>query len=227
MPRSGTTLIANALARHPAIVNRGELNWLATFAGDWREAGRQPGDTAALAEAYLAHLIRDDSKTARYYLDKNPLNFAELDALAAFFPEARIVHCRREPRDLALSIYAQFFAHPDNGFAYSIANIARCRRDYSDLMHSWPPKLGLAPIEIEYERFVTEPESELARIWRLLDLNPAEADASRANAPAETVRTASVWQARQAISSGSVGRWRHYQGLIEGLDGIADGGSSA
>ena len=107
MPRSGTTLLAELLARHPQVCHRGELTWLPTLA-EQLTAGN--GDYRARLEnaaaTYAAHLRQDDSD-ARWYIDKQPLNFLHVDIILALFPNARIIHCVRNARDNALSLWMQ------------------------------------------------------------------------------------------------------------------------
>ena len=69
--------------------------------------------------------MRRDDAPAQFYIDKNPLNFRYLDFIVALFPNARFVHCRRDARDTALSIWMQHFAHEDLGFAYDFATISQ------------------------------------------------------------------------------------------------------
>lgn len=207
MPRSGTSVIAERLARHPKVRHRGELNWLAELARHWR--ANPTRDTATLLGAhYLAHVVRDDA-VMPFYLDKNPLNFRDLDAVAALLPHARLLHVRRDPRDTALSIYQQWFAHPDSAFAYDWDDIARYTRDYQQAMADWPARLGLECLPIDYEDFVAGPEEQLNRVWRWLGLDPSAAS-STFMAPAEAARTASVWQLRQQVHQRSRGRWQAY-----------------
>jgi hypothetical protein len=47
------------------------------------------------------------------------LNFCHLDLVAREFPNARMLHCRRDPRDTALSCYTQYFAHADMAWSSS------------------------------------------------------------------------------------------------------------
>ncbi|MET0226543.1 MAG: sulfotransferase, partial [Dokdonella sp.] len=133
-PRSGTTLVAELLARSSVVCNRGELAWLPFFAQQMARAGKPDAVLLdQIAAAYLAQLRQDDSN-ARWFIDKQPLNFLHVDLIAALFPQARIIHCERNSRDTALSIWMQHFAGPENAFAYEFANIAVVLNDASRLV---------------------------------------------------------------------------------------------
>ena len=226
MPRTGTTLVASGLARHADVRDRGELNWIDGFFAHLHEH-RQLGDEHAMATAaaMIRSQMRRDDAPARYYLDKNPLNFRYVDLIAALFPNARIVHCRRESRDTALSIWMQHFAHEDLGFAYSLADIAEMRKGYATLMTHWRSRTGIAIHDIEYETLVADPESELRRISADMGLLERTPPIPTASLPADArelmpVTTASVWQVRQPVYRHAVARWRHYSPYLPELSSL-------
>ena len=110
MPRSGSTLVAEFLSRHAHVRYRGELAWLPFLAQQVAMAARPAvAILQKTASTYLAQ-IRQDDAPARFYIDKQPLNFLHLDLIAALFPNARMIHCERNERDTALSIWMQYFA---------------------------------------------------------------------------------------------------------------------
>ncbi len=224
LPRSGTTLLAARLAERLSAHNRGELNWLSMLAAEWRLHGRTPEAAAALAAVFRQHLIRDDPATT-FYIDKNPLNFAELDAMAAFFPDAQVIHCRRDRRDTALSIYQQVFAHPDSGFAYDWDDIAFRMDDAAVALHDWPRALGLPVHAVDYEALVADPVGCIDA-WATaagMALPSVTASGDARPIAAEALRTASVWQSRQPVHQRSVQRWRNYAAYFPALEALDSG----
>jgi hypothetical protein len=192
MPRSGTTLLAARLGQHPDIADRGELPWLAML------------DRSAIGAAtYLRHLRQDDAPRARY-IDKNPLNFRFLHTAAREFPRLRILHCRRDPRDVAVSCYTQFFPHPDMQWAFAWDDILRFQQDYRRTIEQRPHEI--AWMDVDYEDRVSAPEPTLQRVVAFLGLGWNEH--VLAIPAAGVVNTASVWQARQPVHRRSVHRWR-------------------
>ncbi len=217
LPRTGTTLMAELLGRQPGVCNRGELPTLEFIAQ--RLAGLVPAERAAhLQEAagiYLTHLRRDDAP-ATHYVDKNPLNLRYLDHVAAMFPQARIIHCRRQPRDTALSIWSQPFAREDYAFARDFGDIAALMEGCDALMGHWRQTLPVPIITVQYEHLVADPAATIKALLPQLGLSPhastdAEATASTA------ITSASLWQARQPVHRRSVSRWRHYAELLPEL----------
>ena len=192
MPRSGTTLLASRLGQHPDVAERGELPWLGML------------DASAIdADVYLRHLHQDDAPRSRY-LDKNPLNFRHLDRIAQEFPRARVLHCRRDPRDTAVSCYTQYFAHPDMAWSSSWGDIVDFQRRYRDLIEARPA--DIAWLDIDYADLVAVPEATLRRATGFLGLDWD--DRVLATPARGSIGTASVWQARQPMHTRSLGRWR-------------------
>jgi tetratricopeptide (TPR) repeat protein len=217
MPRTGTTLLATRMSRLPGVRDRGELNWIGAMHYHLaaQDALRDRAALQAVADLVRTHMRRDDAP-ARWYLDKNPLNFRFLDFVAALFPNARVIRCRRSARDTALSIWSQHFAHPDLGFAYDLADIARVRADESRLVEHWRATLPLPILDVDYEALVADPTAQLQRVARFLDV---DADAVKKPAAADApITTASVWQARQPVYANAVGRWRRYAAYVPELE---------
>ena len=210
LPRSGTTLAAELLGRHPQLSNRGELNWV-QFIAQKLQQGRWSGDAQTLqtaAQLYLRQLRLDDSPT-HWYVDKNPLNFRYLGLISAMFPQARVIHCVRNARDTALSIWSQFFAHEDNNHAYSLEGIAAFANGYERLMRHWQQRLPIPIFTLSYESMTANPGAVLEQLTAFLGLPPLDllGATPKTDAP---IATASVWQARQPIYRTSTERWRSY-----------------
>ena len=208
MPRTGTTLIASSLASFGEVRDRGELNWIGMLHAHLQAQG-QVRDARALthvARLIRAQMRRDDAP-ARFYIDKNPLNFLYLDFIAAMFPGARIIHCRRASRDTALSLWMQHFVHEDMGFAYDFSTIAEVEASYRRLMMHWCQSLNVRIIDLDYESFVAQPEQQRQRLADLLGMDRSRAFPSRRS---DVITTASVWQVRQPVYTHAVERWRRY-----------------
>lgn len=220
IPRSGTTLTASLLARGSGARDRGELRAL-RFIADQLISGGHLGNAAAMAEAaslYRTLAVQDDAP-AVHYLDQDPLNFRYLHIAAAMFPQARVIHVRRDPRDTALSLWSQDFAHPDMAFAYDFADMAAFMEGHDALMRHWHASLRIPIYELDYEKLVTHTEATLADLRNFIGAPAREPDHPEAGAP---VQSASVWQARQPVYRTSVGRWRHYAPYVPELEKFGD-----
>lgn len=228
LPRSGTTLVASQLGKHPDVRNRSELNWIAALAA---QLGPSPGAGAlsTAAHLYRSQLRQDDATAARCYVDKNPLNFRHLGLIAAMFPNARIIHCRRDLRDTALSLWSQHFAHDDMNWAYDFGDIGAYARGYQSLMEHWRKTLPVRVLELDYESLVANTAANLTRLFTFLgvpalpaaaatDKTADKSAAEKKPRGGDAIATASVWQARQGVYTSSVGRWKAYVSLLPEME---------
>jgi len=211
MPRSGTTLVEQILSSHPAVAAGGELQFWKNQLDSWQISRQRSIDAAAIAQAaaeYRLVLRRIDPKALRV-TDKAPGNFQRIWLIRLAFPDARIVHCRRNPLDTCLSI---FFTHfkGRHDYAYDRSDLVFYYRQYQRLMNHW--RQVLPPdrfTEIEYERLIVDQEAETRRLLAFcgLDWDPACLMPERNR---RAVTTASRWQARQPVYASSIERWRRY-----------------
>jgi tetratricopeptide (TPR) repeat protein len=217
LPRSGTTLLANQLTRHAGVRDAGELAWIPAMHARLQQLDRLRDANALdqVARLIAAHMRRQQAPVPAWIIDKNPLNFRYLNFVGALFPNARVLHFRRNPRDVALSIWQQHFAHADLAFSYRFDSIAQFFLGHERLMRHWNSTTNLPCLEVPYENVVGNTASELVRVTEFLHL-PAT---GRESAPSgRGIATASAWQARQAIHARSVGRWRHYAAELPELE---------
>jgi tetratricopeptide (TPR) repeat protein len=221
MPRSGTTLLAELLSRCAGVCNRGELPWIAKLA-QRADLNGNPSEEMLerAAEFYIAQTRRDDAPAARWFVDKQPLNFRYVDLMLALFPNARIIQCTRSARDTALSLWTQSFREDVQGYAYDFNDIAVVMRDCERLMAHWQRRFPQAIRAIGYEQLVARPEEMLDGMIDWLGLpTPAPPTAEQRMS---SISTASLWQARQPVYSGSVRRWRAYAPFVPELLQFAD-----
>jgi tetratricopeptide (TPR) repeat protein len=207
MPRSGTSLVEQIAASHSLVFGAGELRDFGELAAQLRPA-MAPADVRRLAEDHLARL-RALGGGAERVIDKMPDNVFKLGAIATLFPGARIVFCRRDPRDICLSCYFQKFTAGQLTFSYDLADCAKRYRETERLAAHWRRVLPLRTIEIEYEALVAGLEGESKRLLEFLGLDWEPACLEFHNTR-RTVTTASSWQVRQPLYDRSVGRWRHH-----------------
>jgi hypothetical protein len=207
LPRSGTTLVADWLARHPAVCNRGELPLVARLAADVARAANPVAAREAAARTYRVQ-VRQDDTAARWFIDKQPLNFLHVDFILATFPGARVVYCGRDARDTALSIFMQHFAGAEYAFAYDFERIAAAVQGERRLRGSALQRHPARVREVRYEEFVADPLAATTTLAAWIGLPPH--DFARAPASERVISTASAWQARQPVHARSIGRWRAY-----------------
>jgi tetratricopeptide (TPR) repeat protein len=216
MPRSGTTLIEQIVASHPAARGAGELEfWGFTALKHETSLQRQPPGEALrrkLAERYLRVLGSRSTDAARV-VDKAPFNSNYLGIIHSVFPRSRIIYVRRDPIDTCLSCYFQDFP-PALNFTLDLGDLAHYYRQHHRLMEHWRGALPAGTLlDVPYEELVSDQEAWTRRIVEFLGL-PWDERCLSFHSTDRSVLTASYWQVRQKIYSSSIGRWRNYQKFI-------------
>lgn len=219
MSRSGTTLTEQIVSSHPDVASGGELTILTAELS--RALGyknlRNPTAIAALPHDalvqiranYLAY-IHKISGNRRFVSDKLPGNFLRIGLLQKLFPEAPLLYCVRDPVDNCLSCYFTMFGS-GHEFSYDLEHLANFYKGHQKVMAHWfdvvPPK---SLTTVKYEELISNPEKVIRDILAHCAL-PWNADCLNFHKSSRTIRTSSVYQARQPLYKGSVQRWRRYE----------------
>jgi tetratricopeptide (TPR) repeat protein len=221
MPRSGTTLLASMLSNHHAIATVGELPDMADYAlrlGDmlkqnvaYPQAARHLTSAVAshIIAAYETRLKRDARTGVAHIIDKNPLNFRHLGFISMLFPQARIIHCMRDPLDICLSNYFTRFPLTLD-YSFDLRNIGHFYREYTRLMEHLRTIPAIRMIDVSYEDMILRTEKTARAMLDFLGLDWDERCLAPHTNPAP-VETASQWQVRQPVYSDSLQRWKHYE----------------
>ncbi|MFB0922634.1 MAG: sulfotransferase [Alphaproteobacteria bacterium] len=232
MPRSGTSLVEQILASHSDVYGAGEREDMLRLADSLPEALNDSRPyphclssmtrpaTAQISGDFLKSLRRVDPHALRI-IDKMPGNFHHIGLIATLFPNARIIHCQRDPRDTCLSIYFGDFvgSHP---YSYDLTNLGRYHNQYERLMRHWNTVLPGRILDVRYEDLVDDQEGWSRKMVAFagLDWDPACIEFHKTK---RNVRTRSNDQVRRPIYRSSLGRWKtyeaHLQPLFDGLDG--------
>jgi len=224
MPRSGTTLVEQIIAAHPQAIGIGESPWLSHIAYELPGVvgGKRPymncvdqltsEQADQLAERYLQHVVAEQTTDAgqppRRVVDKMPGNFMDVGLIALLFPEARIIHCQRDPRDVCLSCYFHHFGgnHP---YAYDLSDLGFYHRQADRLMQHWHDLLGDQIMPVVYEELTDDLESQTRRLLQHIGLE-FDDRCLHFHEQQRDVVTSSFAQVRQPIYRSSVGKWQRY-----------------
>jgi hypothetical protein len=162
---------------------------------------------AHVAEAYEA-LSAPDGR-AGTILEKLPMNYLYLGAIARALPEARIVWLRRHPLDSCFAMFRTLFgeAYP---FSYAFEDLARYYAAYARLMEHWRVTLGERILAVDYEALVNDPAALAPNLARHCGLPWTEAALEITNNRSASL-TASAAQVREPIHGRSAGLWRWYE----------------
>ncbi len=235
MPRSGTTLTEQIISSHALVAGAGELPEMPAIA-------RALGDNPRMAQRFFANVtsmsdvesknhaqhylkfIARTSHTAQRITDKMPHNFEHVGLISLLFPNATIIHCKRDAIDNCVSCYMNAFSEA-HSYNTDLAKLGRYYRAYNKLMAHWHKVLPGRIFDNQYETLVANQEEQSRKLidhcklpWDDACLNYIENERS--------VTTISRWQVRQPIYQTSIKRWKPYEKhlgpLIEALGDLAD-----
>jgi tetratricopeptide (TPR) repeat protein len=219
-PRSGTTLLERILATSPTVTSGGELKMLRLACLGFTPpsparvdafVARRGGEREAwdhVGDSYVARLGARFAK-ADHVVDKGPVNYLYVGALAQALPHAKIIHVRRNPFDVAWSCFRHRF-HDGLAWSYNFDSIAAFLRGYAEMCQHWGETLPDRILTVDFERLVLESETETQRIFEFLELErPADWQAFHLKSAA--VLTSSQLQVRRPLNAEGIGAWKRYE----------------
>lgn len=235
MPRSGTTLTEQILSSHAQVFGAGELTDMKKIlvsicgADSYKRlpevAMRLSVDDYADMGAKYIDVLKERGGLAERVTDKMPHNFLHVGMIRLMMPDAKIIHCRRNPIDNCLSIFKHNFQGVHK-YAYSQKELGGYYLLYQDLMEHWHKVLPGFIFDLQYEDMVADQEGVTRRLLEFCDL-PWDDNCLQFHKSERTVRTASKYQVRKKIYSDSVELWRRYENGLQPLIAALSGNGPA
>ncbi len=210
LPRSGTTLMEMTISAHAAVQGCGEL----PAVSQWVKRNTQITSADGLAKSYRAQLPHMQSNIVAF-VDKMPENYRHLGYIAAAFPDSVIINVDRDPRDVALSMWRKSFASDGMAYTSDQRHMAAEANRYRRYLNHWTANLGEGRIySVCYEDLVADFATQVPQISAAcgLEWDPAML-MPEANTAA--VKTASRFQVRQAVHTGSIKAWERFASELE------------
>lgn len=169
LPRTGTTLTEHILSSHSRVGNAGESRAL-EFAvrkssGIQSHAVMNAEIVETLRDADVTPIAWDYMKSVDYllqgsdwFINKQPYNYLYAGLIARAFPDAPIIHLKRNPMDACFVVYKQIFSWAFR-YSYTLGELATYHVAYDKLMRHWHDVLGDRILTVEYEKLVTDQEN--------------------------------------------------------------------
>jgi tetratricopeptide (TPR) repeat protein len=239
MPRSGTTLVEQIISSHHAVHGAGELTTLPTLIGPIVKNHITHGSSIASTtignkkmniantynlpeEAFLS--IREEYLDALSNLnvpesvitDKLPLNFQYIGFILSAFPDAKIVHLKRDARAICWSNYQCFHLKKENGFSYNLDDLAEFYGLYLEQMNFWHQLYPGKIYDICYEELTINQEEETRKLLQYCELDWDENCLNFHKNP-RAVKTASSLQVKQKMYQGSSEAWKKHEAYLKPL----------
>jgi len=212
LPRSGTSLAEQIISSHKLIYGAGEIDFLEkliqknflkndTLISNLfdQEKFSQLGQN--IQKDYL-RLFENFETDKKIFTDKAPLNFKWVGFINYIFPNAKIIHCKRDIKDNFLSLYKNFF--PDGlEWAYNEDNLISFCKNYIDIIKFWKNKYPSKIFDLNYEDLVTLPEKTIKDLLKFCDLE-WDGNCIKYHDTKRSIKTLSVAEARRPIYKSSL-----------------------
>jgi tetratricopeptide (TPR) repeat protein len=220
-PRAGSTLLQQMLGKHSKVAPGDEFMLISPVVNklggiEYTKAVPSLGDEEwdAFAAFYAQEIQKHKSaEGGEHIIDKQLYNYKVIGLICMMFPKAKIVHVRRHPLDVALSSYMNAFLVA-NEHTNKWEWMLHFYKLYDAYMAHWHAVSPIKIHDVYYPDVVGNTEETMKKAVEYLGLEWEEACASPESAGA-MVKTASVWQARQKIYTGSIERWKRYEAYVE------------
>ena len=208
MPRSGTTLLESILSMNTGISDLGESEILQESFKDYKQSNQELN----LGEIYMKK-IKEYKQQSNSTTNKNLYNYMYVGIIASKLPNAKIIHCFRNPLDNILSIYRANFTQ---GIRYSssLIDCANVYLDQEEIMSIYKSRFRTKIYDLNYDTLVRDSKKEIQSLISWLGWKWSDAYLSP-HLNQRTISTASSVQVRSPINSKSVGGWRNYKDMLK------------
>tara|TARA_B100001093_G_scaffold365874_1_gene350668 strand:+ start:396 stop:1967 length:1572 start_codon:yes stop_codon:yes gene_type:complete len=224
MPRSGTTLVEQIISSHKKVYGAGELSFLTNITYDNFFNNDKPDKQKIIEhQNSLKNIINDQyiEKFSLYNIDqqiltdKAPFNFKWIGFIKIFFPNSKIIHCKRNPQDNCLSLYKNNFSSPVMNWAYDQKDISSYYNNYNLIMKFWYSKIPEFIYTAEYEKIVSDKENEIKKLIEFCELEWDDNCLEHHKNMKTPIKTVSVSQAREPVYNSSVNSSDNYKDYLK------------
>ena len=180
--------------------------------------GNQSASLEKLLEvrkSYLQKLSRL-SGGKKFVTDKMPQNFLYIGLISTVFPEAKIIHVRRDPAATCWSNFKHYFSADGLEYSYSLKDTVSYYKLYQDLMDFWDKNLDIEIYNLSYDSLTLNQEQETKRLIEYLELDWEEACLNPQD-NRRNIKTASQLQVRKKVYKGSSRVWRKFEPYLNGI----------
>ena len=212
MPRSGTSLLEQIISTHSEVFGAGELRIMPRIFYDtnWNEKTSPEELFRFVRREYLSNLGKIIT-SKKFIVDKMPFNFFAVGFILNSIPEAKIVHISRNPMAVCWSNYkSNFFDNIGMDYAHKLESVAEYYIIYNELMNFWRDKYPSRLIEIDYDKFVLDYETNSKSVIAEIGLN-WENEILKFYENNRVVETNSLLQVRSKVYQDSSQKWKKYE----------------
>ncbi len=231
MPRSGSTLVEQILSSHNKVHGAGEIQYFRKIitpviekyienetqsnGGKKKNISISDEDYLSIRQEYL-NLLSRFNVSENFIVDKSLLNYRFIGIILNTFPEAKIIHLKRDARAICWSIYKNNFPQSGMGFGNNMEDLASYYSSYNEMMTFWHEKFPNKIYDLNYENLTTNQEQETRKLLKYCELEWDD-NCLKFHKNKRAVKTASALQVRKKIYKNSSDAWKKYESNLEPL----------
>ena len=221
MPRSGTTLVEQIISSHHKVHGAGELNALDNLIAPIMN-NYSPHNNSLSEKNFLSIRQGYSKKLSNLNViesvitDKMPTNFKNIGFILKAFPEAKIIHLKRDAMAICWSIYQRYFPAEGIGFAYDMEDLGEFYNSYTEMMTFWHELFPNQIYDISYEDLTTNQEQETKKLLEYCELD-WDKNCLNFHKNKRAVKTSSSFQVKEKMYQGSSDVWTKYKTQLKPL----------
>jgi hypothetical protein len=225
-PRSGTTLLENALAAHPNVETFEEISACRKLfraieqiaVGQSARSDKRRVEFEMARDCYYSDIASRIKKLeASVYIDKMPIRSAHIGILEKMFPNKKYIFSIRHPCDVVLSCFRQQFRQ--NDAMENFRRFADACSLYDFVMSKWFSVFPIATERVHYVKYddlIQNFEDELRKVLGFVGVEWNEAVLDFGSlSERRKVSTPSYAKVRAGLKLGVQSNWRNYAFLFE------------
>lgn len=223
MPRSSSTLVEQIISNHSAAFPLGETTIIENIFQSlrWGSIPTSNSNLKLINDLYYKYVGEVDG-SKDFITDKSLSNYLYVGFLLLAFPNAKIIHSKRDARATAWSIYKLQFGNKNVPYSYNLKDIIRVYKNQVSLMNFWEEHFPGKIFNLNYNNLTHNVEAEAKKIMEFCEIS-WEADCLKFDKNERSVNTASSAQVRQSIYTGSENDWRNYETHLKDVFKELDG----
>lgn len=229
MPRSGSTLVEQIISSHSQVFSLGEVSFFSESINeviksdnivDFCKKLNNKNSNILFRDLALAYMEKvkkiHNGENKIYFTDKMLLNYKFIPLIKICFPEAKIIHTYRNPKDNCFSIYKTNFQSAFMPWAYDQKELVKFYKKYEDTLIDYNNVLKNKIYNLNYENLTINTSEQVNKILNYCNLN-FEENCLNFFLNKREVKTASALQVRNKMYQSSVGLWKKYNDLFPEL----------
>ncbi len=226
LPRSGTTLLEKIISSHSKVGSVSEIGFIHDNINE-NTSINQKFDKKKANDFLNKDLNKKYNDILKFYnikkefiIDKTLINFWYIGFIKIFFPNSKIIHSFRNPKDNCLSIFKNLFRNNET-WLFNQEDIGEYYLIYNDLMKFWNQMFKGEIYNSKYEDLINNHEKNTRNLIKFCELDWEDACLNH-HKNENPIKTLSVNQANQPIYKTSINSSKFFENKLDKLYKILD-----